>query len=233
MRLPNLLRACMFAVLMAAAVLVAWAWRPTHFLADSKPRVDLESLIPRKIGDWDVDPTLIPLQPAPDLQKVIAETYDQTLARTYRNDRGDRIMLSMAYGRNQHEGMNTHRPEICYPGQGFPIVPGSSQQVVLPFHGQPVMVTRLVAESASRIEPITYWLIVGDTITTYGRGHKWVALEYGLRGKIPDGMLIRISSIDRQSERAYALQQQFIGQMLDAMTPSGRLAVLGRVAPPA
>ena len=129
--------------------------------------------------------------------------------------------------------MNTHRPEICYPGQGIPIVAGSSQLSALPFHGQSIKVTRLVAASANRNEPITYWLIVGDKITTYGRGHKLVTLEYGLRGDIPDGMLVRISSIDRDSKRGFALQQQFIDQMLDAMTPSGRQAVLGRTASPA
>ncbi len=228
-----ILRAGIFALLMAGAVVMAWAWRPTHFIADSKPRVDLELLIPKVIGDWAIDPSIIPLQPAPDLQKVIAATYDQTLARTYRNSQGDRVMLSLAYGRNQHEGMNTHRPEICYPGQGFPIVPGSPTVTNLSFRGQPVKVTKLVASTRSRNEPITYWLIVGDEITTYGRGHKLVALEYGLRGQIPDGMLIRISSIDPESPHAFAQQERFIDQMLAAMTPAGRATVLGRSASPA
>lgn len=233
MNAQSLVRACVFSLLMAGSVLVAWVWRPTHFIADDKPPVDLEVLIPKIIGDWVIDPTIVPLQPAPDLQKVIAETYDQTLARTYRNASGDRIMLSMAYGRNQHEGMNTHRPEICYPGQGFPIVSGSSAVTNLTFRGQPVKVTRLVASTGSRNEPITYWLIVGDGITTYGRGHKLATLEYGLRGKIPDGMLIRVSSIDRENSRGFAQQARFLDQMLSAMTPAARTAVLGRSAPPA
>jgi len=226
-------RAAVFAVVMGCAVVVAWAWRPTHFLADEKPQVDLETMFPKQINGWSVDTSIVPLQPAPDLQKVIAETYDQTLARTYRNANGDRIMLSIAYGRNQNEGMNTHRPEICYPSQGFPIVSGSSQVSTLPFHGQPIKVTRLVASTRSRNEPITYWLIVGDEITTFGRGHKWATLEYGLRGKIPDGLLVRVSSIDRENARAFGLQERFIDEMLEAMTPSARVALLGREAPPA
>jgi EpsI family protein len=228
----QLLRACVFALFMAGVVVVAWVWRPTHFIADSNPKVDLEALFPKIIGEWMVDPSIVPLQPAPDLQKVIAETYDQTLARTYRNASGDRVMLSVAYGRNQHEGMNTHRPEICYPGQGFPIVPGSPTVSTLAFRGQPLKVTKLVASTRSRNEPITYWLIVGDEVTTYGRGHKLVTLEYGLRGKIPDGLLIRISSIDPDATHAFALQARFIDQMLGAMTPAARVAVLGRSVPP-
>lgn len=226
------LRALVFALLMASAVAVAWVWRPHTFLADQRPRIDLETLVPQRIGEWIIDPSIIPLQPAPDLQKVIAETYDQTLSRTYRNPAGERIMLSMAYGRNQHEGMNTHRPEICYPGQGFPIVPGSPQLSAVNFNGQPIKVTKLVASTGSRNEPITYWLIVGDEITTYGSGHKLATLKYGLRGVIPDGMLIRISSINRDNAQAFALQAAFIDSMLGSIAPANRVALLGRSAVP-
>jgi EpsI family protein len=232
MRLRQIQWAGVFALLMACATVLAWAWKPTHFIADHKPPVDLETLIPKAFGEWAIDPTIVPLLPAPDLEKVIAETYDQVLARTYRNAHGDRIMLAIAYGRNQNEGMNTHRPEICYPAQGLPIVAGSSTVAEMPFQGKPVKLTKLVAASSARIEPITYWLIVGDEITTYGRGHKLVTLEYGLRGQIPDGMLVRISSIDPEATHGFAQHAIFINQMLDAMTPAARLAVLGRSAPP-
>jgi len=233
MRSSQLLRAGIFAIVMAATMVGAFAWRPTHYLADRKTRVDLETLVPASFGGWTIDPSIVPLQPAPDLQKVIAETYDQTLARTYRNLKGERIMLSVAYGRNQHEGMNTHRPEICYPAQGFPIVPGSSQVTSLPFEGRPLKITKLVAATPSRHEPITYWLIVGDQVTTFGRGHKIATLEYGLRGLIPDGMLIRVSSIDPEDAHAFGMQERFIGDMLAAMTPANRVLVLGSAAPPA
>lgn len=228
----QLLRAGAFALLMACSVLLAWVWRPTHFTADDRPRVDLEAIVPKTIGEWVIDTSIVPVLPAPDLQKIIAETYDQTLARTYRNPRGDRIMLALAYGRNQHEGMNTHRPEICYPGQGIPIAAGSSTVTDLSFRGQPFAVTKLVASTASRNEPITYWLIVGDRITTFGRGHKLATLEYGLLGKIPDGMLIRVSSIDPVNAHAFSQHERFIDQMLGAMTPTARVSVLGRAARP-
>jgi hypothetical protein len=55
-------------------------------------------------------------------------------------------------------------------------------------------------------------------------------LEYGLRGKIPDGIFVRVSSIDLQDNHAFALQAQFIDQMLNAMTPEARVAVLGKLA---
>ncbi|MGS0759311.1 exosortase C-terminal domain/associated protein EpsI, partial [Roseateles sp. GG27B] len=50
---------------------------------------------------------------------MLDATYDETLAMTFKNAAGERVMLSLAYGRNQHKGMITHRPEICYPAPGF------------------------------------------------------------------------------------------------------------------
>ncbi len=226
----GMIRAAVFAVLMAGAVGVATAWRPTHFIADTKPHVELKTLVPAQFGEWRVDDTIVPLQPSPDVQKVINETYEQTFAQTYRNDKGERVMLSLAYGRNQHEGMNTHRPEICYPAQGFQIVQ-SSQTGVAPLAGTPgIPVVRLVTAHPGRNEPITYWLIVGDEVTTFGRGHKMVTLRYGLLGKIPDGLLVRVSSIDPDNRHAFEVQERFIAAMLQAMTPGGREVMLGKLA---
>lgn len=224
----NFWQAALFCIAMAAGTWAAWGARPKHYIADSKPKVNLETLFPKTFGQWQVDNSIIPIQPPPDLQKVLDATYDSTLARTYRNETGERIMLSVAYGRNQHEGMNTHRPEICYPGQGFPIVQNTARVEQFEFVNRRFVVTKLTAASKRRNEPITYWLIVGDRVTTYGFNHKLVALEYGLKGAIPDGMLVRFSSIDASDPKAYALQKTFIAEMLASMPETARQTVLGR-----
>jgi EpsI family protein len=213
---------------MGLGALAAMGARPTVFIADAKPKVELESIFPKEFGGWKVDNSIVPIQPPPDLQKILESTYDSTLARTYRNSAGERIMLSVAYGRNQHEGMNTHRPEICYPGQGFPIVANSSNNEYFELLDRRFTVTKLIAATKSRHEPITYWLIVGDKVTTYGFKHKLVALQYGLRGTIPDGMLIRLSSIDPSAPNAFSVQKRFVAEMLASMPESSRQIVLGR-----
>ena len=220
--------AVLFCVTMAAGTWAAWAVRPKAYIADRKPKVNLETLFPKSFGQWQIDNSIIPIQPPPELQKVLDATYDSTLARTYRNAFGARIMLSVAYGRNQHEGMNTHRPEICYPGQGFPIVPNTARVEHIELVDRRFIVTKLTAASKNRNEPITYWLVVGDRVTTYGFNHKLVALEYGLKGDIPDGMLVRFSSIDASDSNAFALQKTFIAEMLASMSETARQTVLGR-----
>ena len=224
--MTNRRSAMIFGALMVSSLCAAEAWRPRRFLADSAKRIDLDQLIPSSFGNWRIDPHVIPLQAAPDVQKVLAETYDALLSRTYVSLTGSRVMLSIAYGRNQHDGMNTHRPEICYPAQGLSIR-RSSERVDISVFGNELPVTRLVAGHGSRNEPITYWLRVGDSVTHFGRDQKWSTLRYGLRGLIPDGMLVRLSSIDEDALSAFQIQVGFARDLISAASVAAREAMLG------
>jgi EpsI family protein len=211
---------------MCCAALLAVAMTPRHYMADDQPRLRLEQLVPTAFGAWQVDRTIYPVPPSPDVQRVIDATYDETVGRTYRDRAGRQVMLSMAYGRNQHKGMNTHRPEICYPAQGFRLEQ-SGQPGRIDYRGHPIEVTRLVATQGGRHEPITYWLLVGHGITQFGYPQRWAAIRYGVRGVIPDGVLVRVSSIERDNEAAFRLHEQFIRELLDAVGPGGQSRLIG------
>ncbi len=217
----DMLRATLVAGVMVCASALAIAITPRTYMADQYPREKLAQIVPQAFGDWEVDRSIIPVPPSPDLQQVIDETYDETLALTYRNRAGQRVMLSLAYGRNQHKGMNTHRPEICYPAQGFKLLQGSMPGQVQ-FGNRSIDVTRVVAGMGPRNEPITYWLLVGDKITHFGYPQRAIAMSFGLHGIIPDGVLVRVSSIDRDNDAGFALQERFIRDMLAAV-PASRL----------
>ncbi len=226
---PDVVRACLIAALMVVASLTAVAITPRNFMSDQHQRQKLAEIVPRAFGQWQVDTSIVPVPPSPDLQQVLDATYDETLALTYRNPAGQRVMLSLAYGRNQHKGMNTHRPEVCYPAQGFRLMQ-SSQPARLSFAGRPIDATRVVAAMGPRNEPITYWLLVGDQITQFGYPQRAVAMRYGLRGVIPDGVLVRVSSVDADNAAAFAMQEAFIGEMLNAVAPGSRDRLLGAPA---
>ncbi len=214
-------RASLLSLVMVVVSALAVVITPRHFLAEQHARKSLAQIVPESFGDWRVDNSIVPIPPSPDVQKVIDETYDETVARTYRNSSGKRVMLSLAYGRNQHRGMNTHRPEICYPAQGFKL-DGVTVRTKLRFGEHDLPVTRVAATLGGRHEPITYWLMVGDEITFFGYPQRWAAIRYGVRGIIPDGVLVRVSSIDNDDKAAYALQDRFIGEML-ANVPTDQL----------
>ena len=216
---------CMF-----AAAGMALALKPTNKIADGGPKVDLETLIPQTFGDWKIDETIAPLIANPEQEAQVKRVYDQTLTRTYVNSRNDRIMLSIAYGGDQSDNMAVHKPEVCYPAQGFQILKSPTISTFSTDEGS-IPVKRLVASQGQRIEPITYWTTVGDTVAVDGMKWKFQQLKYGLTGKIPDGLLFRISSIQADEAKAYQTQDAFTLDLLKAMSPSSRERIIGNPRP--
>lgn len=212
---------------MFAAAGMALALKPTAKIVDAESQISLETLIPVRLGDWKVDETIATLLVTPELQKVIEETYSQTLTRTYVNEEGKRIMLSVAYGGSHGEGMQTHRPEVCYPAQGFQVVKDTQPAVLSTQYGE-LPIKRLVAAQGPRNEPITYWVVVGDQQTQYGLRMKLAQMRYTLTGVVPDGMLVRVSSIDQDETGAYENQTDFIRSMLAAMRDGERERITGK-----
>ncbi len=215
----------LIALLMFAGAGLAYVMTPTKKIASESDKVNLEKMIPESFGEWKIDASIIPLLPSPELLAKLEKIYNQTLARTYVNGKGQHIMLSIAYSDDQYEGINTHRPEICYPAQGFDILKTVVAELVTQYGKLPV--TRLLAKQRERNEPITYWVIVGDKITFFGLPHKLAQLRYGLTGKVADGMLVRVSSIDRDENGAYQLQQEFLDAMLAGMSEKDRARIAG------
>lgn len=213
---------------MLAAAGMVLALKPTQKIADAGRKVDLEVLIPKTFGDWTIDETVVPLLVDPKLQAELDKIYNQTLSRTYVNARSDRIMLSIAYGGDQSDSMAMHKPEVCYPAQGFQILKNASD--TFSTEGGSIPVKRLVATQGQRIEPITYWTTVGGSVAVGGMSRKLQQIKYGLTGKIPDGLLFRISSIQADDTKAYQIQDAFARDLLKAMTPTGRQRIIGTPA---
>ena len=107
------------AVLMCGASAAGYVVRPSAKAADKGSAVSLEAIVPKQFGEW----TLLPEQNVqvvnPQTKELLDKLYSQLLTRTYVNKDGYRIMLSMAYGDDQRGGLQAHRPEVCYPAQGF------------------------------------------------------------------------------------------------------------------
>lgn len=212
---------CMF-----AAAGMALALKPTTKIADAGPKIDLETLIPREFGEWKIDESLVPIKVSPEVQAKLDKIYGQTLSRTYVNAEGRRVMLSIAYGTNQgSDDFQVHRPEYCYAAQGFQVKKGWKDFLKLDSGELPIQ--RLEAVQGNRDEPITYWITIGDKATLPGLSRKLTQLSYGLTGKIPDGMLIRVSSISANVKAEYHLQDQFVNAMLDAIEPTQRVRLTG------
>ena len=221
------LRAALVLLLMVVSFVVAAAWKPTLKLADQRPKVVLEAMFPKKFGEWVTDDNLPVQLVSPDTAALLNKIYNQTLSRSYVNAKGERIMLSVAYGGDQSDGTRAHRPEVCYPAQGFQLLDSTTSTL----QGGPegLRVRRLVAKLGGRNEPITYWMVIGERVTITGTEAKLAQLSYSVRGLIPDGMLVRVSSIDNDAQAAFKAQQGFITQLGQAISPDVRPMVMGLV----
>ena len=209
------------------ATCVAVAMVPRAGVDEMTATQSLDDLFPVAFGAWHVDPSVVPLEPPADVRQAIAESYDQTLSRTYVNGQGYRVMLSVAYGGRRNQGMDIHRPEICYPSQGLAIR-RETREVVLLLDGHSLPVKRLVAGADGRNEPISYWLVIGRSVASFGYGHRLALLKYGLTGHVPDGLLVRVSSVDDDETQAFGQQDLFLHDMLVALAPDFRRRILGQ-----
>lgn len=210
---------------MGATAALAQAGKPTVHLADVHGKPDLPTLFPPAFADWRIDTSLPVILPAPDVQARLDAIYNQTLSRTYVNGSGARIMLSVAYGGDQSDGTRAHRPEVCYPVQGFQIT--HNREDTLRLADRQLPVRRLMSRLQQRFEPITYWLVVGGRAVTSGAQQKVIELRHGLRGQIPDGMLIRVSNIDHEMRRGHALHDSYLQALFGALQPAARSRIFG------
>lgn len=221
-----LIKAAIVVVLAGAASYSAEALKPTHYLVEREGRFSVENALPKQFGEWRVDPYAGAGVVNPQQQEALDKIYSQLLSRVYVNGQGQRIMLSIAYGEDQRDGMAVHYPEICYPAQGFELK-DKQVGVVATAQGS-IPVRRLVTRMGlARTEPVTYWVMIGHQPTLGGINKKLLELRYAAQGVIPDGLLFRVSSIDRDSAAAFALQDQFIRQIVPAMDTGARTRLTG------
>jgi EpsI family protein len=222
---PRFVASVVLGLAMAGTSALTGALTPKQKVADAKANFSLEAMIPKTFAGWRVDTSVVPLTPDPTQKELIAALYDQTLSRTYVNAEGQRVMLSIAYGGDQSKQLQLHLPEVCYVAQGFDMVKDRRDELGTGFGKLPVK--RLVARQNARNEPITYWVTIGDKAVMSGIDQKMQRFMYGLSGRIPDGMLVRVSTIGTDEAGAYRVQDRFVNQMLDALKPGDRSRLLG------
>lgn len=203
--------------------------KPAQLVAEQGPKVELETLIPKQFAGWHLDESAVPMQASPDQEAALKKIYSQILTRTYVSSRGPRIMLSVVYGDGIDRQLDVHRPEYCYAAQGFQ-VSQYTDQIIQTLSGS-LSVRRLVASKDQRIEPISYWIKIGDKALSSTFERKLEKIRQGFTGRVGSGMLVRVSSIDNDKGLAYKEQEAFINAMLLAMPDAQRKQLIGEQQP--
>lgn len=229
---PTIVVSLILAALMLSSAGAARLLTPTAKIADQRPQVNLERTIPPQFGDWKVDlEAAAGVLPSPDTQANLDKIYDQVLSRTYVNSDGERIMLTITYGSAQTQELKAHRQEVCYGAQGFEI--RGLSDAVLQVARRTVPVTRMFAIKGARTEPVTYWFTMGDQVVIGRLERLLVQIKYSFSGVIPDGMLIRVSSITPDAEQGYRAQAAFVDQLMAHVDGNMATQLLGSSVAPA
>jgi len=161
----------------------------------------------------------------PQQTAELTKLYSQTLSRSYINTEGAMVMLSVAYGVDQSRDLQIHRPEVCYSAQGFQLLSTEKSTVEVANKSIPAM--HIVAKLGQRNEPITYWVRIGEKIVRGNLEQGFARLGYGLSGKVADGLLFRISSIDDVPTRSFELQSNFVRELAAAVSVDQRRYIFG------
>jgi EpsI family protein len=225
-------RALTLGVAMCATSATSFALRPGPIDPSLPPPIVLDTAIPLSFGEWMMIPDRAVRVEDPRTVKILRDLYGQVLTRTYVDKAGYGVMLSVAYGADQRDGLTAHKPEICYPAQGFKLEWMEDGALGTPLGN--IEVRRLRTSLGSgRPEPVTYWFTQGDQVVKTRFDRRIAQLKAFLTGQIPDGILFRISSIDREADHAFARQQRFVADLVPHLKPGDLKRLSGLSAAPA
>ncbi len=184
-------------VTLLAAAGAAYAFTPRTVLR-TLGTAKLDTLVPHAFGGWRFEANSgLVLPPADQLRDRI---YSELLTRVYRHADGSVMMLLIAYAGTQDGSIQVHRPEVCYPASGFRLTDIEDHDVKLA-PGVDVPSRYIVAETELRSEKMIYWTRLGHLFPRKWSAQRLAVMEENLKGIIPDGVLVRISTLGQGDGR--------------------------------
>jgi EpsI family protein len=122
--------------------------------------------------------------------------------------------------------MKVHRPEICYASSGFAI--SDDRALDLPLVGRgPIAARSFLALREDRSEQVLYWTRISNTFPRDLASQRLVMLELGLRGIIPDGVLVRCSTLGAGVAKGQKGLLAFVDALIANTGAAGRGLLVG------
>jgi EpsI family protein len=135
-------------------------------------------------------------------------------------------MLALAYAAEQRQEVKVHRPDLCYPAQGFRMLHWSLTQFeTLVGARGPITGVRMLTKRDDRIEAVVYLLRTGENYGQRMWDGRVEILREGLQGRIADGLLVRASMLlerEGDAQRAFGELEGFLVELAQASAPQAR-----------
>lgn len=202
---------------LAMLLSVALALIATPHLQANGGAPNLEETVPMAFGDWQVvKDTRVQVDVSRGVEIQSEQPYDQTVMRTYVNSQGEQVMLALAWGERQRQDVKVHRPEVCYPAQGYSVVSlQAGKPLLMAGKAEPVPTVSLLTQGRGGMEAVRYWIRIGTHYGGDGLQARWYILKEGLAGRIPDGVLVRASQRIRNGEETVVFNKVMDGFLVD------------------
>ncbi|MFZ5707011.1 MAG: exosortase-associated protein EpsI, V-type [Pseudomonadota bacterium] len=215
--------------LLAATAAIANSRRPDEPFRMLPGKPKLNPLFPLKVGDWEYQTSSGLVLPPPD--QLSDRLYNAIITRYYASPTGLPVMMLVAYNGVQDGMLQVHRPEVCYPAAGYRI---EEERIVPLDAGRGVRVPGhyLATRSVSRFEQLIYWTRIGNDFPTEWWQQHWAVAKENLKGRVPDGVLIRFSTAAPDDQVAIATLKRFIEPLFAELGPTARRLLFGEAGAP-
>jgi len=185
----------------------------------------LDTIVPERIAGWTMTPSeafILPKTPG----SLADRLYSDTVSRLYVAADALPVMMVLAYGNLQSDLLQLHRPEVCYAAVGFQIS-NSTRRDLAVAPNVAVPARQLTASTDNRVEPITYWTRIGDFLPTTRREQRTMRLREQLAGIVPDGILVRLSTVAEPTPQTFATLASFARALVLSVKPADRALLIG------
>jgi EpsI family protein len=217
-------------ILMGGALLavsgIAVARQPEQRYKDLSEK-QFEALFPSSFGDWTTHPVSdLVLPPESELADKL---YQHIATRTYVNSAGEGVMFLAAYNSTQLNNVQLHRPEICYYAGGYSIDLSEPLDITVEAGNREVTVPArtVTAVLGSRTENVLYWTRIGSSFPQSWLMQRIAMTKANIEGYLADGLLVRVSVIEKDHERSLKKMQSFVNDMLAYSNAATRTMLTG------
>lgn len=211
---------------LAAGSLGMSEWLRPRTMLKLMPNGKVADMVPARFGDWTEYPggnVLVPTTP----NSLADQLYSETVARIYVDASRDfAVMLLIAYGGEQSDLLQLHRPEACYPAVGYAIAERQFTSIPLS-GGAQIPAVEMTAVGNDRVEDIVYWTRLGQVLPRTAGEQRKGRLSQAFHGIVGDGVLVRASSLRTTSAPTWPRIQGFLGELVAALPAQVRPGFVG------
>lgn len=206
------------------AMTAASEWlKPVRMFA-SLSQDELSAAIPKTVGAYRYATSSGLILPPRD--ELSEKLYDQVLTRVYAAPGKPPIMALFAYGSVQNLSLELHRPDECYPPQGFAIT--ALERLPLSAGGHAIAANVLTARRPDGyVEQVVFWTRIGTRFPPDQGAQTMLVARENFAGRMPDGLLVRLSVPSPERADSIAAIRAFLQDLDSGLSSAGRRIMFG------